>query len=549
MSCESKVEEELYRVLKNVLHKKKYTIEGVKFVDVEPQKRAGSGRADLAIIIHPSKVLLVIECKKKVGGHIPGAFKQFDPMSNIVIDQALNYAVHLGAEVFATTNGSILALFNMPRKGESFRIDANRLFIKETPITEESVLELLTIAARVHAGLKVTKTTLDWAFIVRLRSIIEYLAAQLEFSIKEKLEKDSVFFTKFEEFNNTTGKVSIAVFTRQAVYILINKIIFYKILERSYSDLPMLTPITCQNSEEYAKSLNKIFREAILVTKDFEPVFSTGIYDEIPIPDDVNLLDEINSFIEEMGRYRLEEIESDVVGFVFENLLKDHERHTLGQFYTPPQIAELITKWAIRSPNDLILDPAVGSGTFAVKAYSQLKRRMVFHTTVIHKDILSKIFAIDINPFSAHLTAMNLAMRDVRHPTSEMNIIVEDFFNVLPQVPLFAPFAVKNAQGESKRKIVIPMVDAVIANPPYTRYREISNSTQKAIEKAIGPILKTYKLKGGIRGSLTETGIYIYFLIYASMFLKEGPSWNDYFKRMASDCLRSCIFRVFIEKI
>jgi len=76
LAGESKVEEELYRVLKNVLYKNKYIIEGVRFVDVEPQKRAGSGRADLAVIIHPQKVLLVIECKKKVGAHIPGAFKQ-----------------------------------------------------------------------------------------------------------------------------------------------------------------------------------------------------------------------------------------------------------------------------------------------------------------------------------------------------------------------------------------------------------------------------------------------------------------------------------------
>lgn len=69
MSHESKVEEELYRVLKNVLYKKKNVIEGVRFVDVEPQKRADSGRADLAVIIHPAKTLMVIECKKKTGGN------------------------------------------------------------------------------------------------------------------------------------------------------------------------------------------------------------------------------------------------------------------------------------------------------------------------------------------------------------------------------------------------------------------------------------------------------------------------------------------------
>ena len=523
MSHESKVEEELYRVLKNVLHKKKYVIDGVKFVDVEPQKKADSGRADLAVIIHPSKTLMVIECKKKVGGNIPGAFKKFDPMSTLVIDQALNYATHLGADVFATTNGKVVALFDMPQKGGGFRIDTNSILVKETPITEEIALELLTLAARIHAGLKITRTTLDWAFIVRLRSFVQYLAEQLELSTKEKLKKDASFTEEFKKFGEITGSVNPEIYAREAAYILMNKIIFYRILERSYSNLPKLVPVKSLNSAEYLESLQKSFEKVVHITKDFEPVFSTGIYDEATLPDDPDVFDEINSFIDEMGKYRLEEIESDVVGFVFENLLKDDERHTLGQFYTPPPIAEFITRWAVRSPTDRILDPAVGSGTFAVKAYAQLKKLKVPQTEKTnHKEIISQIFAIDINPFSAHLTAMNLAMRDVRHPTSEMNIVVEDFFNVPPRTVVFAPYAVKSTRGEEKRKITIPNVDAVVANPPYTRYVEIASVTQGSIDRAIGSVMKTYGLQGGIRGTVTETGIYIYFVMYATSFLAEG---------------------------
>jgi len=389
LSYESRVEEELYRVLKNVLHKKKYVIEGVNFVDVEPQKRADSGRADLAVIIQPAKTLLVIECKKKIGGNVPGAFKKFDPMSSLVIDQALNYATHLGAEVFATTNGNIVALFDMPQKGSGFRIDTNSILIKETPINEDIALELLTLAARIHTGLKVSKTTLDWAFIVRLRSFVQYLAGELEISTREKLNKDSTFEDKLQRFGEVAGSANPEIYAREAAYILMNKIIFYRILERSYPDLRRLTPIKLSNSMEYLESLNKSFRKVIEVTEDFEPVFSTGIYDEVSLPDDPDLLDEINSFIEEMGRYRLEEIESDVVGFVFENLLKEDERHTLGQFYTPPPIAEFITRWAIRSPSDCVLDPAVGSGTFAVKAYTLLKKLKIPQTEkIVHKEVL-----------------------------------------------------------------------------------------------------------------------------------------------------------------
>ena len=48
------------------------------------------------------------------------------------------------------------------------------------------------------------------------------------------------------------------------------------------------------------------------------------------------------------------------------------ERHQLGQFYTPPPIAELIVRWSIRSGDDKVLDPGCGSGTFLLEAYKVL---------------------------------------------------------------------------------------------------------------------------------------------------------------------------------
>ena len=60
-------------------------------------------------------------------------------------------------------------------------------------------------------------------------------------------------------------------------------------------------------------------------------------------------------------------------------------------------------------------------------------------------------------------------MRDVEHPTSEMNIIVEDFFNLTPKQRVLSAYTVKTPMGEVRREILIPEVDALVANPPYTR--------------------------------------------------------------------------------
>lgn len=74
---------------------------------------------------------------------------------------------------------------------------------------------------------------------------------------------------------------------------------------------------------------------------------------------------------------------------------------------------------------------------------------------------------MDINPFPAHLTAVNLAMRNVRAPSTETNVIVDDFFNAEPGK--LYPVRIKTAKGELTRTIVIPPeLDVIIGNPPYT---------------------------------------------------------------------------------
>jgi type I restriction-modification system DNA methylase subunit len=135
-------------------------------------------------------------------------------------------------------------------------------------------------------------------------------------------------------------------------------------------------------------------------TKDFEAVFNTGIYDEIVLPENPNLLldviDGLKMFINDMETYHIEKLNADVIGHVYEELLEPEERHKLGQFYTPPPIAELICKWTINKPDDTVLDPAVGSGTFIVKSYQRLKELKLENAAVES----GKIHSENIGQFS-----------------------------------------------------------------------------------------------------------------------------------------------------
>jgi len=529
MSREALVEEELYHLIRVVLDKHGSKLNGVEFGKVQPQHSVDGGVADLVLPFVDGKHFLVIECKRKITK--PSGIRtirDFDVFGSNVLNQALNYAMRLGTHAFATTDGSRFALFRTPESGEPFRIDTHRLLVQDPfKLEEKYVEEILTFLAKWHTGVPVRLVEIDWFFISRLRSFVDFLSKSF-MPVVKRLVLDEAFSKKFEEFSKRIGRVTGEQLARETAYLLMNKIIFYKILERHYEDLSKLKPISAPDGKYFVEYLKGYFAKAIELTGDFEPIFITEFYDEIPLPDLDYVFDEVNSFIEEMDTYQLEEIGSDVVGYIYEELIPDEERHRLGQFYTPPPIAELIVKWAVRSSKDVILDPAVGSGTFLIKAYQRLMELKVEQARksgehkdagAIHKEILSQSFADDINPFPAHLTAMNLAMRNVQYPTSEMNIIVEDFFNLRSKMNVLAPYVMKTPKGEIRRQLKIPPFNVVVANPPYTRWVEIQDKTQKAINTSIGELLKKYKLSGGIS---KETGIYVHFIMHAYEFLKKN---------------------------
>ncbi len=68
-------------------------------------------------------------------------------------------------------------------------------------------------------------------------------------------------------------------------------------------------------------------------------------------------------------RFRLDQIESDVLKILYELLIDREERHGLGEYYTPDWLAAKIVRHAIERPiEQRVLDPACGSGTFLFHA-------------------------------------------------------------------------------------------------------------------------------------------------------------------------------------
>ncbi|MBC7112559.1 MAG: N-6 DNA methylase [Candidatus Methanomethyliales bacterium] len=494
---ERNIQVELYRVLQNLIAKK-FSYNDIEFVGVRFEPTI-NGRPDLVVeaIEKGKKIsLLVIETKRKV----PFIDRKFDPYSIDVIRQASNYAVELGAPYFATCNGEVFVLFDTFTAGVP--LPQRRLKHYKVSFDEEFAKTLLEEVCRFRIGVG-KWLELDDVFLQRLRTFHNFITPFILESLTHKLNEDLGFKEKYiswlkSQLFEYSPEMNERI-AEQLAYMLMNRLTFYKTLEAQILTIPKLKKIETEDPNVFSQKLSEYFSR-VSKEVDYEAIFEHHpILDEIPFSK--KLMYALEEFIEELGTYNLAKIRSDIIGRVYEELIPDFERHRLGQYYTPPPIVELITEMCIKSPKDKVLDPACGSGSFLVKAYHKLKdlkkkENPFADENRLHEEILSQLYGIDINPFPAQLSSINLAIRNLKVPSKHINLIVSDFFKVKPSDD------------------IIPLVDVVVTNPPYTRQEEMEYK-DKIREEAL-----TYSDGSKIDIS-AQAGIYTYFFTHSAKFLKN----------------------------
>lgn len=199
-------------------------------------------------------------------------------------------------------------------------------------------------------------------------------------------------------------------------------------------------------------------------------------------------------------------ISNNLVGFLYEAIVDAEFRHLLGQHYTPEDVVDILTTFAIRQPGDTAMDPAGGGGSFARSLYH---RKRAFGDT--HEQALSEIWAFDIAAFAAELTTITLATADTVEPAAYPRVLLRDFFSVEPgmKTELQIP-------GESGTLSVPVSFDAIVGNPPYISYRRQTN--QPTIEDALVKASQHLAFP-----SFTgKSDAYVWFFVQATRFLKQG---------------------------
>ncbi len=135
-------------------------------------------------------------------------------------------------------------------------------------------------------------------------------------------------------------------------------------------------------------------------------------------------------------------------------------RKSRGAYFTPPAIADYLAEWAVEEDvSATILDPTCGEAVFLEAAARRLR-----DLGADQQQIATQVIGVDLHKESVRHSQQLLHQQGLGG-----TFLVDDFFNLSTPDRLDAK---------------LPLVDAVIGNPPYIRYQEHTGMVRKRARQA-----------------------------------------------------------------
>jgi type I restriction-modification system DNA methylase subunit len=156
-------------------------------------------------------------------------------------------------------------------------------------------------------------------------------------------------------------------------------------------------------------------------------------------------------------------------------------RKARGAFFTPPELCDHVVDWAVRDRQDVVLEPSCGEAAFLLSAGARLRAL----SDGGHYGS-NQLCGPELHEQSARAARLRLASLGLG-----AQIEIGDFFAVDPT----------------------PRFDAVVGNPPYVRYQELSGDARARSRAA------------ALRAGASLTGLassWAAFTVHAALFLKPG---------------------------
>ncbi|MBU1356604.1 MAG: N-6 DNA methylase [Candidatus Edwardsbacteria bacterium] len=297
-----------------------------------------------------------------------------------------------------------------------------------------------------------------------------HFAEHLKIKIRDRELKHSI-----EQWATTQGIANVgdenfyATLSRQWAYRLISKLLFYLTIRRHFKGLPDL-------EVEAGTDVEQLLRSAFMAARriDWHSVFEEDILEKTGVPQSSK--DVLAELLQDMKQYNFGQLQEDVVGQIFEELIPPQERHLLGQYFTREDLVDFIIGFVANNPEGYYCDPTCGSGTFLNRLYSRL--HWLSGNKKQHHELLNQIWGIDIAHFPAELATINLFKNKIGDYTNFPHVDTKDFFSIYPGFEFeFPPPKVDNDQF-TPIKIKIPQFSGMVGNFPFIRQEIIEKKNE-----------------------------------------------------------------------
>lgn len=466
---------------------------------------------------------------------------------NLVFD-AMQKAFNKGIKYFVTGTPRQLAIYETFKENTSISDRKLKIYNISTIRKNEQVLSssyekeilpglktfLKDLSDLVHDVKELQWDSIDKYFVRKLSAYILEGSSDMSDVMFDKINSNQVFKKELIEYLKGQDIFQIALkfdgeevykICQLANYLLYLKLIFYSFLQR---DVPSLKLKALEIPEQKGE-LNRVLRERFndVLKHDYELIFTKNILDEFEYKDEY--IPALKRNVEQIRLLDFNDLNCDIMGAIYNTLIDNQEQHDRGQHFTNTNEVDIVISLCLNKDTSHILDSGCGAGTFLVRAYQYLKQ---FNKKLSHEQLLEKVWGVEIAPFPAFLSMMNLSLLNIKSEENYPVIIRNDFSELkstsAPKI-LFLnsskDFDVKDAGGKLK-SVKMPVFDACIGNPPYVRQEYIEHKHRW---------INLAKSEYGFKKLNGQSDLYVYYLMHTAAFLKEGgrlgyvisSSWLD----------------------
>lgn len=155
--------------------------------------------------------------------------------------------------------------------------------------------------------------------------------------------------------------------------------------------------------------------------------------------------------------------EHDYLGQLYETFFKYTGGNTIGQYFTPRHIIDMMCEMTDITPKDVVFDPACGTGGFLIGSLRRMVRmEKLDYETAIEK-VRKNIYGMESEPATAALCITNMILRG----DGKSGVLRADCFakTAYPQVP----------------------VDVALLNPPFP-HKKTDDPPQRFLDRALSSV-------------------------------------------------------------